>query len=299
MERFESRFSEFEHSLVDGSFRISVRGDLVPGNILYELRKRVTGEMAVDFINRPGSGLFTVSNVGNDANAPMKMRVYCEALLAMATATSLREEASEAPRGGKLVSASELRDRVSIQRVDAPPSGGVKARSYDDASFSSERTSASSDVSSLNAFQRLRGYGDFATNDSRFRSSFESRKRSTIMSDSTSSQEALDDIVNYDRTTSVKPISKSEFRKGLRDSITGLFFGSETYSPNNFYVSNYRSYYKSKLDSASETYPEANGSFAYKLSLSRSSQASDPADLISRILSRFDEQGNESEWRVL
>ncbi len=297
LERMYSRFTEFDHSLVDGTFRISTRGDLIPSNTVRLKRSQTLGRMGADFLNRPTSDLFTVSNVGNDENAPMKMRIYSEAVLSMVSSSPRRRTTS-----GKPQSSSISEGTTMFQRIDRSPTAGLSPAVYGDGYFSEEISRASASVSSSSGYQKLLSYSQFPTNESRVRSEFASLARSKIMSSHTSTESAKDDVVGYDRTTRERPNSRISLAGGISESLVEFFFSSNTYSDRDFSVNNYYKYYKDKLDAIPlPVYPEESEQGSYKITALRSRLASEPgsAYIVEKILSRFDESGSEEEWRVL
>lgn len=293
---FMARFSEFGHSLVDGSFRISTRGDLIPDNIISSKRAEALGRMAADFLNRPGVNLFTVANIGQDEDSPMKMRLYCEALVSM-SASAPRFSGSEPKRRSE----PSLSERVILQRAEQPSDQAIPPAVYSDDYFAEEGAAAAAAVSSLNSIQKLAEYQVFPTNEARLISEFGSRARQKIMSQHTSTESALDYIGSTPFSGQrVTRTSRLAFKPELSRDMSEFFYSSNSYSDRNFNVNNYYEYYKDKLDSIqSPVYPDEDSSFSsYKRTLLRSSLELDPEPLVEKILSRL-EGGEESEWRVL
>jgi hypothetical protein len=291
---FISRFGDFEHSLVDGSLRISLRGDFVPGGAVESDRKRTMGRMALDFLNRPGSNIFTVANIGQDEDSPMKMRIYSQGLLSIVSSAPRISE--PAPKAN---SQTSFGDNITIQRIDMPPAAELLPQQYGDGYFSEEAMSAASSVSSTNSFQRIVSYKEFPTNESRARSEFSRLSRAKIMASKTSTESAKDDIVKYDSTPTVSTVRRLSFKKEVLESMSGFLYSSNEYSESDFALTNYYKYYKDKLDQIdSPVYQQELEGGTYKRTILRSSAESDPEYLISKILSRY-ENGSETEWRVL
>jgi hypothetical protein len=295
LEEFERRFSSFRHFLVDGSLRLSVRGDLVPDDAFLASRRRAIADMAIDFINRPGSQIFTPGNLGYDEDSPMKMRVYAEGLLKATTGYITGKRASKTG----LTSASEISGTVSLERLDRGRRQAEAFERYEPEAEESLRdySRAAAAISSKNSIQRILAYKTSPTMSKAIDSELARITRDRVMAQHTSSQMAIDSIDVIDKTPRSYSVSRSDFKEKLAETMAGFFFDSNTYYEGDYYLNDYYKYYKGKMDRLGPSYNSEiiSGRPTYKKTLSRKQLAESPVDLVELVIGG---EGGD-DWRVL
>jgi hypothetical protein len=223
--------------------------------------------MNKEYLNKDRMDFYSISNILYDKDAHFKMRVFADSFLTVIENNNFSLPFNIKRNSNVLI--DDLKNQIILSKFKRE-NPSIVIKEYNESDFLDELMNARGEVSGLNGFQKLLDYDELPNNERRIKALYEEKKRQTIFSDSDSSQEILDSIINYNKDINIKKVRKSDFKREIVNILKNFYFSTNSVdSSDNFYINSYYNFYKSKIDLAAIVYSENNAIVDEKSILSR------------------------------
>jgi hypothetical protein len=249
VQSFKENFSEFNHYESLGF--LQYRGNVVPGDVLTNMKKEALIEMSEEFVAKKFDNFFVVNPTSKGINTLTKMRVISDGFKNLIDRDSRFDLDFVSTKS--IIKPNEFKQNIDTEEL----TGFIKSS---DSDLEIEKYDTSGQFVQaqlgLNSFQKLIEYDRFPYNEKREKYYTELYRRFLAYRDKKNSIGVLEDIelsLEKDLTTLT---ARTEFREGMINNFINNFYEVNSYSVLNGtkFLENYNIFYKDKLDILSPIY---------------------------------------------
>jgi len=243
LEKFRNNLATFDHLITDGF--LSKRGQYVDDDVILNMEKSVFSQMITEFLNKDYSNFFVTSNLSYSNEGTFKMRAFANGLLNI-----LSSDKTNYPlnlKRQRILDYSDINLKViTNNQTDQRNKEYIIGRDYDK---NLGLRYALANVKSINTFEKLSDYKNFATDNEREDYLKKEYIRQVSYLDRDSSLLINNDIFLFDKKPRRNLLFKIDFKDNLAELISGYFAEFNQTVPLNKYKEDYRINYKKKFDS--------------------------------------------------
>jgi hypothetical protein len=284
MDTFKANFSQFNHS-VSNSY-LSKRGNLVDSNVVYDIKRKLFGEMISEYASLNYTNFYAITNIVYSVNNTIKMRVFIDGLQNLLKNDP--ERLYPITRRKELLTYNDIDTSIVLrQNTDAPELEYIVGRDYD---VNIGAGYAQSELSKLNAFQKLIDYENFSSDEARKDYLLKKYVRDYSYNDKDTTVSAPDDMVGYNLAPPVNKIRRIDFKSNLISLLSGYYADFNSTPEDDKYTADYFKNIKSKIDNTPvNTSVNSNDKVYYKKVYSgeyRGTNAAYEKELIKNILNK-------------
>jgi hypothetical protein len=247
MNDFLQSFASSNHYIVTSN-----RGDIVREDVYKNMRKEMTSSLTGEFLNKRLDNYLIVNSGLYDTNSLMKMRIFAEGLnnIILNDKYNLRQVINRR----YVFQVSDLPKKIIIEKINR---NNLRILSIED-----NRLYGIAKTYELNAFQRIRDYRLFPTNEARVDYYTKMNKRYTSYSTFDKTDNVVNEIEEFDEALVTNNIPRETFKKKIVDHFINGFFESGIDALK--YSNDFEKFYKTKMANLPAVYNDITLNTEYK-----------------------------------